>query len=50
MIRTNLYVKREQLATLKALSGETGAPVAALIRKAIDEYLKAQPPAKRGTR
>lgn len=33
-------MKEEQLKKLLALSERTGAPVAELIRRAIDEYLK----------
>jgi predicted DNA-binding protein len=38
--RTNIYLDPEQLKRLKAISEKTGAPVAALIRKAIEAYLK----------
>jgi predicted DNA-binding protein len=38
--RTNIYLDGDHLERLKALSEKTGAPVSALIRKAIDEYLK----------
>lgn len=38
-IRTNIFLTRTELKRLKALSGKTGAPVAALVRKAIDGYL-----------
>ena len=40
MKRTNIYLKDEDLKRLKALSEKTGAPVSALIRKAIAEFLK----------
>ena len=40
MKRTQLFLKEEQLAKLGALSKKTGAPVAELIRRAIDAYLK----------
>lgn len=40
MRRTALYVKEEQLKKLQAISDKTGAPVAELIRRAIDAYLK----------
>ena len=40
MKRTNIWLEDEHLKKLKALSGKTGAPVSALIRKAIEEYLK----------
>jgi hypothetical protein len=40
MKRTNIYLREDHLKKLKALSEHTGAPVSALIRKAIEEYLK----------
>jgi predicted DNA-binding protein len=40
MKRTHLYLDDGHLKKLKALSEKTGAPVSALIRKAIEEYLK----------
>jgi len=40
MERTALFLKEEQLKKLKALSEKTGAPVAELIRRAIDRYLQ----------
>jgi predicted DNA-binding protein len=40
MQRTALFLKTEQVAKLQALSERTGAPVAELIRRAIDMYLK----------
>jgi len=39
MKRTALFLKEEQLKKLLALSEKTGAPVAELIRRAIDKYL-----------
>ena len=39
MKRTALFLKEEQLKKLLALSDKTGAPVAELIRRAIDKYL-----------
>jgi predicted DNA-binding protein len=39
-IRTNIYLTRTELKRLKTLSMETGAPVAELVRRAVDEYLK----------
>ena len=42
MKRTQLFLKPEQLGKLAALSKKTGAPVAELIRRAIDAYLKAK--------
>jgi len=39
MQRTALFLKEEQLKKLQTLSEKTGAPVAELIRRAIDGYL-----------
>jgi predicted DNA-binding protein len=39
MKRTALFLKEMQLAKLQKLSEKTGAPVAELIRRAIDAYL-----------
>lgn len=39
MKRTNLYLKASQIRQLKALAKESGAPLAAVVRKAIDEYI-----------
>jgi predicted DNA-binding protein len=40
MKRTALFLKSEQVKKLQVLSEKTGAPVAELIRRAIDKYLK----------
>jgi predicted DNA-binding protein len=40
MKRTALFLKEDQLKKLQRLSAKTGAPVAELIRRAIDKYLK----------
>jgi predicted DNA-binding protein len=40
MKRTALFLKEEQIKKLLALSDKTGAPVAELVRRAIDKYLK----------
>jgi predicted DNA-binding protein len=40
MKRTALFLKEQQLERLQALSEKTGAPVAELIRRAIDKYLQ----------
>ena len=37
--RTALFLKEQQMAKLRKLSEKTGAPVAELIRRAIDAYL-----------
>jgi predicted DNA-binding protein len=39
-IRTNIYLDKPQKIQLDKLSAKTGAPVAVLIRRAIDGYLK----------
>jgi predicted DNA-binding protein len=39
MKRTALFLKAEQVKKLQVLSEKTGAPVAELIRRAIDAYL-----------
>jgi predicted DNA-binding protein len=39
MKRTALFLKTEQLTKLQKLSARTGAPVAELVRRAIDLYL-----------
>jgi predicted DNA-binding protein len=38
--RTALFLEEEQLKKLLKLSEKTGAPVAELIRRAIDRYLQ----------
>jgi predicted DNA-binding protein len=40
MKRTALFLKDDQAKKLQVLSEKTGAPVAELIRRAIDKYLK----------
>ena len=40
MYRTNIWLEGAHRKKLLALSKETGAPVSALIRKAIEAYLK----------
>jgi predicted DNA-binding protein len=40
MKRTALFLKEEQLKKLQKLSDKTGAPIAELIRRAIDRYLE----------
>jgi predicted DNA-binding protein len=40
MKRTALFLKEDQVKKLQALSEKTGAPVAELIRRAIDKYLQ----------
>jgi|307.fasta_scaffold1895561_2 predicted DNA-binding protein len=40
MKRTALFLEKEQLKKLQKLSEKTGAPVAELIRRAIDRYLR----------
>jgi predicted DNA-binding protein len=38
-IRTNVYLSAAQKKALAKLSGRTGAPVAELVRRAVDSYL-----------
>lgn len=38
-LRTNIYLTDKQKASLEKLSNKTGAPVAELVRRAIDAYL-----------
>ena len=40
MIRVNIYLSRKQKADVDKLSAKTGAPVAELVRRALDRYLK----------
>ena len=38
--RTNIYLTPDQMKQLKALNEKTGAPIAELVRRAVDEYLR----------
>ena len=38
-LRMNVYLNEKQKEVLERLSDKTGAPVAELIRRAIDQYL-----------
>jgi predicted DNA-binding protein len=38
--RINIWFEDDHLKRLKAISDQTGAPVSALIRKAVEAYLK----------
>ena len=38
-LRTNVYLSAEQKKSLEKLSERTGAPVAELVRRAVDNYL-----------
>jgi len=40
MKRTALFLEEKQLKKLRKLSEKTGAPVAELVRRSVDEYLK----------
>ncbi len=40
MIRVNIYLSKKQKADVDKLSAKTGAPVAELVRRALDAYLK----------
>jgi predicted DNA-binding protein len=48
MVRTALFLKPEQTARLQMLSDLTGAPMAELIRRAIDAYLESRKAEIRG--
>ena len=37
--RTNIYLRPDQMKRLKALNQKTGAPIAELVRRAVDDYL-----------
>jgi hypothetical protein len=39
-LRTNIYLTPDQMKKLKLLNEKSGAPVAELVRRAVDEYLK----------
>jgi predicted DNA-binding protein len=38
-IRMNIYLNQQQKKSMEMLSEKTGAPVAELVRRAIDSYL-----------
>ena len=38
-LRTNIYLRPDQMKRLRALNEKTGAPIAELVRRAVDEYL-----------
>lgn len=42
MKRTNIYLSPEQLKRLKAESEKTGAPIAELVRRAVDKIYPAK--------
>ena len=42
-IRTNIFPTKPELKKLRASSGKNGAPVAKLVRRAIDQYLLGSP-------
>ena len=50
MVRTALFLRPEQTEQLQALSDLTGAPIAELIRRAIDLYLESRKAEIRGAR
>lgn len=39
-IRTNIFLTKAELKKLRTLSKKAGAPVAELVRRAIDDYLE----------
>lgn len=38
----NFHIRPEALAAIRKLSGQSGAPVSEIVRRAIDAYLKAE--------
>ena len=42
MRRTNIYLDQEQLEALRRLGEQRGAPVAALVREAVEAWLQSQ--------
>ncbi len=40
MIRVNVYLSPKQKSDVEKLSAKTGAPVAELVRRALDAYIK----------
>jgi hypothetical protein len=46
MVRTSIYLDEEQLESLRALSDRRGQPVAALVREAVDDWLRRQDPGR----
>jgi predicted DNA-binding protein len=40
MQRINLYMPKDQIKRLESVSERTGAPIAELIRRAVEAYLK----------
>src|SRR5437016_2555147 len=42
MQRTNIYLSEVQLESLRRLSEQRGEPVAELVRRALDEWLRSQ--------
>lgn len=49
MKRTNIYLKAKQVKELKALSAETGATMAELVRRAVDQFIERRKAAKEST-
>jgi hypothetical protein len=41
-IRMNIYLTDKQKVSMEKLSAKTGAPVAELVRRSVDAYLKAR--------
>lgn len=44
MVRTQIYLKEEQVAGLRRLAAQTGRPQSALIREALDQLIAQAPP------
>jgi predicted DNA-binding protein len=43
LIRTNIWLRADHQKKLRSMSDKTGEAVSALIRRAIEEYLKKKP-------
>lgn len=48
MVRVSIFLRGDQLARLRAVQSDTGAPVAEQIRRAIDAALGTKPARKGG--
>ncbi len=48
MVRVSIFLRDDQLARLRAVQDDTGAPVAEQIRRAIDAALGTKPARKGG--
>lgn len=42
MVRVNYHLTKQQVAKIKEISADTGLSVAELIRRSVDEYIRAK--------